>query len=76
MRSNMNNVTKLRKAKGYTLKEMANKLGVSTAYYHRMEHYETYVLSYKYAYKIAAIFNTTPDKLFYDYYANQIKNEK
>lgn len=72
----MNNVTKLRKSKGYTLQEMANKLGVCTSYYHRMEHYETYVLAYKYAYKIALILDTNPDALFYDYYASKLKNEK
>lgn len=72
----MNNVTRLRKSKGYTIQDMAKMLGVCASYYHRMEHYEKYVLSYKYAYKIAMILDTTPDDLFYDYYANKIKNEK
>ncbi len=72
----MNNVTRLRKLKGYTIQDMAKMLGVCASYYHRMEHYENYVLSYKYAYKIAMILDTTPDALFYDYYANKIKNGK
>ncbi len=72
----MNNVTRLRKSKGYTIQDMANKLGVCASYYHRMEHYENYVLSYKYAYKIATVLETTPDALFYNCYANKIENEK
>ncbi len=56
---------KRRLEKKYTCQHMAEKLGVSKPFYWQIEN-DKRRLSYKMAFKIAQIFNTKPDKLFYD----------
>lgn len=54
-----------RNDKGYTIKEMADMLNVSKAFYCQLENNKRN-LSYIMAIKIADILKTKPDKLFYD----------
>ena len=67
-RSNNNKVfTKLkvlRQENNITSKQMAEKLGISKAFYCQIEN-RTRRLSYNMAIKIANIFNCKPDKIFY-----------
>lgn len=55
----------LRHAKGITTKEMANKLGISKAFYSQLENNKR-TISYNMAIKIADIFNKKPDSIFYE----------
>lgn len=55
----------LRLKNGYTVREMAEKLSISTAFYCQIEN-EKRNLSYKMAFNIANILKTKPDKLFYE----------
>ena len=61
-----------RYAKKYTNKIMAEKLGISKAFYCQIEN-GSRRLSYEMAVKIANIFNIKPDSLFYD---DHIKEKK
>ena len=61
-----------RKDKGFTTTYMAEKLGISKPFYSQLEN-DKRTLSYKMAVKIAAILNTKPDKLFYDYFKERMK---
>ena len=61
-----------RSAKKYTNKIMAEKLGISKAFYCQIEN-GSRRLSYEMAVKIANIFNIKPDSLFYD---DHIKEKK
>lgn len=54
-----------RKKNKLTSKEMADKLGISRAFYCQIEN-RTRRLSYAMAVKIAEILNTKPDNIFYD----------
>lgn len=56
---------KLRQAKGITTKEMAEKLGISKAFYSQLENNKR-TISYMMAIKIASIFNKKPDSIFYE----------
>ena len=68
-RSKNNNVFKtlkeLRKNNNLSSKNMAEKLCISKAFYCQIEN-RTRRLSYDMAIKISDIFNTKPDKIFYD----------
>ena len=55
----------LRQEKGLTVKEMADKLNISKAFYSQLENSKRN-LSYIMAIKIAAIFNKKPDSIFYE----------
>lgn len=55
----------IRKSKNLTSKDMAKKLGISKAFYSQIEN-GARRLSYDMAIKIAAIFNSKPDKIFYE----------
>ncbi len=55
----------LRNNKRYSTYYMAQNLGISKAYYSQIETSKRR-LSYDMAIKIAQIFKTTPDKIFYD----------
>lgn len=55
----------IRHKKGYTTKDMADKLEISKAFYCQLENNKR-TLTYKMALKIAKIFNTKPDNLFYE----------
>ena len=67
--SNQGNVfktlKKLRKQNNFTSKYMADKLGISKAFYSQLEN-RTRRLSYDMAIKISKIFNSKPDKIFYE----------
>lgn len=54
----------LRQENNITSKQMAEKLGISKAFYCQIEN-RTRRLSYSMAIKIANIFNCKPDKIFY-----------
>ena len=60
-----NTLKELRKAKNLTSKQMAEKLGISKAFYSHIEN-RTRRLSYDMAIKISKIFNSKPDKIFYE----------
>ena len=55
----------LRKANNLTSKQMAEKLCISKAFYSQIEN-RTRRLSYDMAIKISKIFNSKPDKIFYE----------
>lgn len=55
----------LRHDKGYTTKDMAEKLGISKPFYCQLENRKR-TLTYSMAIKIASIFNKRPDAIFYD----------
>lgn len=63
-----------RYGKKYTNRIMAEKLGISKAFYCQIEN-GTRKLSYEMAVKIADVFNVKPDSLFYDDYMKK-KKEK
>lgn len=55
----------LRHKKGYTTKDMAEKLGISKAFYCQLENSKR-TLTYKMAIKMANVFKTKPDNIFYE----------
>ena len=61
----MENLKKLRKSKGYTCAQMAEKLGMCTAFYWQIENNKR-GLYYITAKRIAAIFNKKPDEIFFN----------
>ena len=69
IRSKNNKVFKtlkeLRKNNNLSSKDMAVKLGISKAFYSQIEN-RTRRLSYDMAIKISRIFNSKPDKIFYE----------
>ena len=54
---------------------MADILGISKAFYYQIENMDR-KLTYDMAIKIANIFNTKPDAIFYDDYIKQKEKEK
>lgn len=64
----------LRKAKKITSKKMAEELGISTPFYSQIENRQRR-MSYDMAVRIASIFKTKPDKIFYDEYVENIEKE-
>jgi Predicted transcriptional regulators len=62
----------LRTQKKYTSRVMANKLDISLPYYSQIENKQRR-LSYEMAIKIAHIFKTKPDKIFYNEYSEDKK---
>ena len=65
----MDNLKKLRKQFGYKCQDMADVLGITKSFYWQIENKQRR-LSYLMAVKIAKIFNTKPDKIFYDEFKN------
>ena len=59
----MDKLKQIRKEKGYTIYDMANKLGITASYYSQIENKKKR-LFYDMAYKIADIFNMKPDSIF------------
>lgn len=55
----------LRHKKGYTTKDMAERLKISKAFYCQLENNKR-TLTYKMAIKIADIFKAKPDTIFYE----------
>lgn len=68
----MENLKQCRLSRGYSHQGMANKLRISKSYYWQLEN-NLRRLSYDMAIKIAEIFDTTPDQLFYAYYKSKLK---
>lgn len=66
----METLKKMRDKKKITYKEMAEILNISKAYYWQIEN-EKRRLSYSMAVKIADVFKTTPDKIFYEDFKKQ-----
>ncbi len=60
---NTKKLIELRKLKGYTIKQMAEELNISPAYYCQIETCKRN-LYYKTAIKIAKVFNLKPDDIF------------
>ncbi|RUS55098.1 XRE family transcriptional regulator [Kurthia sp. 3B1D] len=56
----------LRLSEGMTLKDIAEELNISLEYYWMLEN-EKRKLSYEMACRIAAIFQKTPDQIFFNY---------
>lgn len=61
----MEKLKELRKKKELTNKAMGDMLGVSKVFYWQLENNKRRI-SYDMAYKIAKIFDTKPDDIFYD----------
>ena len=55
----------------YTSKIMADKLKISKPFYSQLEN-DKRKLTYDMAIKIAKIFNTKPDKIFYEDHINKV----
>lgn len=65
----------LRKKKGFTTQDMADKLGISKPFYSQIEN-QVRKLSYDMAIKIAAIFDKKPDAVFFIDHQNESIDEK
>ncbi len=71
-KNNINCITKLknlREKQNLTYQEIADILSISKSYYWQIEN-GLRSLKYELALKIAQIFETKPDAIFYDYYNN------
>lgn len=66
----MSNLKDMRIAKSMTCQDMANNLKISKSFYWQIEN-NSRKLSYEMAVKIANIFKTTPDKIFFEEYKNR-----
>lgn len=64
----------LRKKKGFTTQDMADKLGISKPFYSQIEN-QVRKLSYDMAIKIAAIFDKKPDAVFFIDHQNESIDE-
>lgn len=62
---------KLRIENGYTYQQMAEKVGISKAYYWQLEH-NNRRLYYDIAIKIAKIFQLKPDDIFFNWVKKMI----
>lgn len=60
----MDKLKKIRKKSGLTIYDMADKLGITASFYSQIENKKRR-LFYDMAIKIAEIFKTKPDNLFY-----------
>lgn len=65
IKSSTDYLKKLREKQGLSYEDMANKLGISKAYYWQIEH-KNRRLYYDMAKKIAEIFNLKPDDIFFE----------
>ncbi len=63
----MNKLQEIRLKNNYSCQYMANKLHISKSFYWQIENKKRR-LNYEIAVKIANIFKTTPDNLFYEEY--------
>ena len=64
----------LRLRKGFTTQYMADILEISKPFYWQLENMNRR-LSYDMAIKIANIFDSKPDKIFYDDYKKQVRKK-
>lgn len=60
----MDKLKKMRKENGLTVYNMAEKLGITASFYSQIEN-KRRRLFYDMAVKIADVFNSTPDDIFY-----------
>lgn len=60
---NMKELKRIRKEKGYTIYDMAEKLDITPSYYSQLENKKRR-LFYDMAFKISSIFNMKPDSIF------------
>lgn len=60
---------KVRKENGYNMADMAKALNISKAFYCQLENGKRR-LNYEMAIKIAKVFQTKPDELFYEDFIN------
>lgn len=65
IKSSTNYLKELREKEGLSYEDMANKLGISKAYYWQLEH-KNRRLYYDMAKKIAEIFKLKPDDIFFE----------
>lgn len=63
----MSNLKDIRNLNGLTCQEMADMLKISKSYYWQVENHSR-KLSYELAVKIADVFKTKPDEIFYTEY--------
>jgi putative transcriptional regulator len=68
----MDYLIKLRNDRKISCTDMANKLGISKTFYWQIENAKRR-LTYKYAFKIARIFDMKPDDIFYKEFAKILK---
>lgn len=68
----MNKLREMRKNKKLTSKDMANKLGISIAFYSQIEN-KNRRLTYDMAVNIANIFKCKPDYIFYEEYKRELE---
>ncbi len=61
--------------KGYTMQDLANRVGISKSYYSLIERGERRV-SYELTFKIANILNTKPDKIFLNFQSTLSKQKE
>ncbi len=64
----------IRNRHGYTVQQLADKIGISKSYYSQLENRRRR-LSYDMAAKIAKVFSMKPDQIFYEDHIT-IKEEK
>ncbi len=67
----MNELKSLRVKNGWTCKNMADMLKISKPFYWQIENGKRR-LSYEMAIKIANLFDTTPDPIFYNLYKDKV----
>ena len=68
-----NKLRDLRLKNHYTSRYMAEELNISKPFYSQLEN-DKRKLTYDMAIKIALIFKTKPDKIFYEEHLNKLKN--
>lgn len=67
----MSSLKDIRIANSLTCQDMADTLKISKSYYWQIEN-NSRKLSYEMAVKISTIFETTPDKIFYEEYKQKL----
>lgn len=70
----MNELRNLRVKNKYTCKDMADKLNISKPFYWQLENNKRR-LSYEMAIRIASVFDTTPDKIFYKEFKIKVESQ-
>ncbi len=68
----MEKLKELREKKKLSYSKMAARLGISKPFYWQIENGQRR-LSYEMAVKIAKVFRSTPDKIFYQEFKNKVK---
>ena len=74
MKNKFYKLEELRLVNGYSIKEIAEKIGISKTFYWQIENKKRN-LSYRMAFKIAKSLKLKPDKIFYEEIKNELKQE-